>query len=137
MGVSIQRGFPKTWSLTCCYSNGYVHYCNYNFRYAFTRDISVQPPIDPIQNVDNLSAAFEDGVTTVMFSRLKDTGDVNDFSLSNCIYFLFAWGGDVTNITSREISYHGASRRFISDSLICIPTSTSFCPEKCKINFIT
>ena len=95
----------------------------------------MQPPIDPIQDIFNASASFEDGVTTVMFSRLKDTGDVNDISLSNCVFFLHAWGGGVTNFTSREISYHGVSRRFISNSLICLPTT--FCPERCKIHFIS
>ena len=96
----------------------------------------MQPPRDSIQNVDNASASFEDGVTTVMFSRLRDTGDEDDLSLSNCVYFLYAWGGGVTNISSGEISYHGAFRRNISNTLICIPTSTSFC-QRCKItNFI-
>ena len=101
-------------------------------RYAFTRSIFVQPPRDPIQNVDNAFATFEDGVTTVRFSRQKDTGDVNDFSLSDCLYFLFAWGGAVFDINTGQIGYHGATRRFVSDSLVCIPTSTSFCNEQRK-----
>ena len=95
-------------------------------RYSFER---VQPPRDPIQNVDNPFASFEDGVTTVRFSRQKDTGDVNDFSLNDCVYFLYAWGGAVTNINTAQIEYHGKTRRFISDSLECMPDST-FCPER-------
>ena len=97
----------------------------------------MQPPRDPIQNIEDVSATFEDGFTTVRFSRQKDTGDVNDFSLSNCMHFLYAWGGGVTDISTGQIEYHSATRRFISDSLICIPTSVTFCPERCMVtNFI-
>ena len=105
-------------------------YGNYvSFRYAFER---VEPRIDAIQNVDNGSASFEDGVMTVRFSRARDTGDLReDISLSTCVFFLFAWGGDV-NVATSQIEYHGRSRRKVSESLICIPTSTSFCPEFCK-----
>ena len=92
----------------------------------------MQPPRDPIHNVDNTYASFEDGVTTVRFSRQKDTGDMNDFSLNDYVYFLFAWGGAVFDINTGQIGYHGVSRRFVSDSLECIPTSTSFCSEQCK-----
>ena len=91
----------------------------------------MQPPRDPIQNIDNTFASFEDGVTTVRFSRQKETGDVNDFSLNDCVFFLFAWGGAV-NFSTAQIQYHGSNRRFISDSLICFPSS-SFCPERGKI----
>ena len=89
----------------------------------------MQPSHDPIQNVDNIFASFENGATLVRFSRLKDTGDVNDFSLSDCVYFLHAWGGAVYDINTKQVAYHGAFRRFVSESLECIPTSTSFCPE--------
>ena len=92
----------------------------------------MQPHRDPIQNVDNTFASFENGVTTVRFSRQKDTGDVNDTSLSDCIHFLYAWGGDVTDINTGQIAYHGENRRFTSESLECIPTSVTFCPERCK-----
>ena len=91
----------------------------------------IQPPRDAIQNVDNTFAFFEDGVTTVKFSRKKDTGDVNDFSLSDCIHFLYAWGGGVFNVNTGQIGFHGVTRRFVSDSLECIPTSVTFCPP-CK-----
>jgi len=67
----------------------------------------------------------------VRFSRQKDTGDVNDTSLNDCVYFLYAWGAAVTDINTGQIEYHGETRRFISDSLQCMP-SASFCPERCK-----
>ena len=98
-----------------------------NCRYATAR---VQPPRDSIQNVDNAMASFEDGVTTVSFSRLRDTGDVDDdISLDNCVHFLYAWGGAVSDISTGQIEYHGATRRFVSRSLQCIPSD---CPERCK-----
>ena len=87
------------------------------------------PHRDSIQNVDNAMASFEDGVTTVRFSRLRDTGDENDISLNNCVNFLYAWGGAVSNINTGQIEYHSATRRFVSDSLECIPST---CSVRCK-----
>ena len=102
-----------------------MHASPCNCRYATAR---VMPPRDPIQNVDNAMASFEDGVTTVSFSRLRDTGDKDDISLNNCVHFLYAWGGAVSNINAGQIEYHGATRRFVSDSLECIPSD---CPNRC------
>ena len=102
-----------------------IHTSLCNCRYATAR---VMPPRDPIQNIDNAMASFEDGVTTVSFSRLRDTGDENDISLNNCVYFLYAWGGAVSNINTGQIEYHGATRRFVSNSLECIPSD---CPNRC------
>ena len=108
-----------------------VYYQMLNCRFA-TPGKRVQPPSDAMQNVGNASASFEDGITTVKFSRKKSTGDVNDFSLMDCMYFLYAWGG-VLDVNTRKIGYHNANRRFISNSMECIPTSITFCPERCKI----
>ena len=87
------------------------------------------PPRDSIQNVDNSSTSFEDGVMSVRFSRLRDTGDENDISLNDCVHFLYAWGGAVFNFNSGEVGYHFGTRRFLSESLECIPST---CPEQCK-----
>ena len=95
-------------------------------------ELTTPPPHDAIQNVEDTYASFDNGVTTVRFSRVRDTRDVNDFSLSDCIFFLYAWGGEVFNITNGAIAYHGLNRRFVSDSLVCIPISKTFCPERCK-----
>jgi len=103
-------------------------YITVHCRYVVER---AEPPCDTIQNVDNSFASFEDGVTTVKFSRQKDTRDMNDISLNDCVYFLYAWGGAVTNINTGRIHYHGATRRFISASLQCMPSS-SFCPKRCE-----
>ena len=84
-----------------------------------------------MQNVDNVSALFVEGVTTVQFSRDKITGDSDrDLSLSVCRFLLFAWSGNA-NIDTRVIQYHGVQNRTFSDTLICFPTS-SLCPERCK-----
>jgi len=103
-------------------------YITVRCRYAVGQ---AEPPRDAMQNVDKSFASFEDGITTVRFSRQKDTGDPNDVSLNRCVYFLYAWGGAVTNISAGRIEYHGVTRRFISNSSHCIPSSNC-CPKLCK-----
>lgn len=93
-----------------------------------------QPLQDSEQNVESTSVSFNNNITTVRFSRARCTEDVNDFSLNVCRYFLFAWG-NVTNIKTGEIGSYcdGMGQTFISDDLICLPISTSVCPEECKL----
>jgi len=86
---------------------------------------------DSQQDIEDFSISHDNGTTVLILSRRRNTGDENDFSLDVCRYFLFAWG-DVIDILSGEIGGHGFGQRFISDTLICIPTSTSLCPEQCK-----
>lgn len=88
---------------------------------------------DSEQNVANTSVSFNNGITTVSFSRLKNTGDENDFSLDVCRYFFFAWG-DVNDIKTGEINSPGMVH-YILDNPICLPTSTSLCPEISKLWF--
>ena len=91
----------------------------------------MEPPRDPIQNVDNASASFVNGVTTITFSRDKVTGDSDrDLSLSVCCFLLYAWSGNA-DINTGVIQYHGNQNRAASDTLICFPSS-SLCPERCK-----
>ena len=67
------------------------------------------------------------------FSRDKITNDPNqDFRINRCLYFIFAWSGNA-DINTGVIQYHGGQHRFVSDTLICIP-SASFCPGRCKKN---
>ena len=91
--------------------------------------------IDTVQNVDDASASFANGFTTVTFSRGKITNDIQqDVTLDLCRYFLYAWGGSV-DINSRVIESHG-TRFSRSTELFCFP-ATTVCPEKCmytKIN---
>ena len=91
----------------------------------------MEPPRDPIQNVDNFSASFMEGVTIVQFSRDKITGDSDrDLTLSVCRFLLYAWSGNA-DIDTGVIQYHGNQNRISSDTLICFPSS-SLCPERCK-----
>ena len=101
-------------------------------RFAFVTEQTTPPPHDKVQNIEDTSASFENGVTTVRFCRVRDTGDVNDYSLTYCIFFLYAWGGDVFNTTTGAIAYHGLNRRNTSESPVCIPISRTFCPDRCK-----
>ena len=93
--------------------------------------ISGQLLRDSEQNVDNASVSFNNNITTVRFSRARCTKDENDFPLNVCQYFLFGWG-NVIDIRTGEIDSHG-SNRVVSDELICLPISTSLCPEECKL----
>ena len=75
------------------------------------------------------------------FSRQRDTGDEDDFSLSVCRYFLFAFG-EVIDIRMGEIDIGQRSpsdvvikQRFDVEEPICIPTSSSLCPEVCKLYY--
>ena len=98
-----------------------------SYRYATDR---AQPPRDVIQNVNDGSASFVDGITTVEFSRDKVTGDSeDDLSLNVCRYLLYAWSGDA-NINTGVIQFHGTQNQGVSDTLLCFPSS-SLCPERC------
>ena len=84
-----------------------------------------------MQNVDNPSASFVDGVTAIQFSRDKVTGDSeDDLSLSVCRYLLYAWSGNV-NIETGVIQFHGSQNQTVSETLLCFPTP-SLCPERCE-----
>ena len=85
---------------------------------------------DSEQNIEDASVLFNNNITTVRFSRAKNTGDENDFSLDMCRYFLFGWG-NVVDINTGTIDSLNVSR-FTSDELICLPTSTALCPEMCE-----
>lgn len=100
---------------------------------------SGKPIRDSEQNVENASVLFDNGVTTVRFSRQKNNGDEDDFSLDVCRYFIFSWG-DVIDIITGEIVTEQSmgsdsvtiGQHSISDELICLPISTTSCPELCK-----
>ena len=70
------------------------------------------------------SASRVDGVTTVSFTRPRNSGDSDDLSLDVCRFFLFAFGP--ANIATGGVSYHGTNR-FVSSDRICIPTFAE-CP---------
>jgi len=89
------------------------------------------PPLDPIQNLFNQTAWRENGITTLKFSRPRQTGDSRDYQFSdvNCPYFIFPVMGGVFNAVNKRIRKH-ESTPVISDRRICIrscraPTTTS------------
>ena len=85
-----------------------------------------------MQNVNNGSASFVDGVTTVRFSRDKVTGDSeDDLTLSVCRYLLYAWGGNA-NVLTGVIQIHNSQNAAASATLLCFP-APSLCPERCEI----
>ncbi|KAI2797576.1 hypothetical protein BLOT_014110 [Blomia tropicalis] len=89
------------------------------------------PPLDPVQNLYNQTAWRENGITTLKFSRPRQTGDSRDYQFSdtNCPYFIFPVMGGVFNAVNKRIRKH-ESTPVISDRPICIrscraPTTTT------------
>ena len=61
------------------------------------------------------------GITTISFTRPRNSGDSeDDFSLEECRYFFFGYGG-TADIDMRAIGYHPQTP-IISNDRICLPT---------------
>ena len=100
----------------------YTH--THTHRFAFAQ---AEPPIDDSQDIYNASAERVDGVTTITFNRPRNSSDINDTSLDECRFLLFAYGGRVILFaTPPVVIYHGfgPTRRAASLERICIPTFT-------------
>ncbi|XP_054164416.1 uncharacterized protein LOC128962102 [Oppia nitens] len=89
------------------------------------------PPLDQSQNLYNMSAWRENGITTLRFFRKRLTGDNRDFQFSdtNCPYLVFPVMGGVFNAVNKRIRKHETTP-LISDRRICIkscraPTTTT------------
>ena len=111
--------------------------CILSFRFAFDR---VQPRVDNIQNIINASVSRQNGHTILDFIRPLSSGDnADDISLTSCRYFLYAFGGAVTDFAQFEIGYHGASNRFDSSQRICLEARPDQClgELKCELTFFT
>lgn len=93
------------------------------------------PPLDPIQNLYNMSAWRENGITTLRFSRKRVTGDNRDFQFSdtNCPYLVFPVMGGVFNAVNKRIRKHETTP-IISDRRVCIrscrPSIATTAPEQ-------
>ena len=85
------------------------------------------PPADASQDITFTTAYHENGVTNVIFTRERVTGDPDDVPLDQCVYFLYAWGGSF-DASRQVIGYHGTNREASSD-LICLP-SADICPRE-------
>ncbi len=79
------------------------------------------PPLDPIQNLYNQTAWRENGITTLKFSRPRQTGDSRDYQFSDsaCPYFVFPVMGGVFNAVNKRIRKHEATP-VVSERRICV-----------------
>lgn len=79
------------------------------------------PPLDYQQNLYNMSAWRENGLTTLRFSRPRQTGDARDYQFSDtdCPYFMFPVMGGVFNAVNKRIRKH-ESTPVISEERICV-----------------
>jgi hypothetical protein len=79
------------------------------------------PPLDQSQNLYNMSAWRENGITTLRFFRKRITGDSRDFQFTdtNCPYLIFPVMGGVFNAVNKRIRKHEITP-IISDRKVCI-----------------
>ena len=105
-----------------CY---FLHHDIYTCRYATAR---AEPPIDASQDISNISASIQDGVTTINFVRPLASTDSDDLSLDVCRFFLYAYSGSVIYGNPNVISYHGFTNRGATSEMICLPS-----PAECPI----
>ena len=88
------------------------------------------PSWDSNNNLLASSIMFENGVTTMNFTRKRDTGDsVKDhaFSDTDCYYFVYPFSGGSFDASAKTISRH-SNTPVISDDKICI-SKCSMQPE--------
>lgn len=79
------------------------------------------PPLDQTQNLGNMTAWRENGVTTLSFTRPRQTDDARDYQFSdnNCPYFIFPVQGGVFNAVNKRIRKH-ESTPIVSEQRICV-----------------
>lgn len=79
------------------------------------------PPLDQQQNIHNMSAWRENGITTLKFHRKRLTGDSKDFQFSdeNCPYLIFPVQGGVFNAVNKRIRKHDMTP-IITEKRVCI-----------------
>lgn len=79
------------------------------------------PPLDQEQNIYNMTAWRENGITTLKFFRKRTTGDLKDFQFTdtNCPYFIFPIQGGLFNAVNKRIRKHEQTP-IISDNRICV-----------------
>lgn len=95
-------------------------------RWAFARQ---RPSYDIEQNIRNTSINFTDGEMTMIFIRDIISADVNnDTDLSQCVYLLRAWGGNVTNFTSPAL-FNKHVNNGVFDQQICLQDCVDILPS--------
>ncbi len=93
---------------------------DYFLRYATA---NAQPPVDVSQDISDTSYENVNGTTTIRFTRPRLSTDPNvDMSLDHCLYFLYAYGGNVGNFEDpMSVQQHSPSTRGNFENRICIP----------------
>ena len=78
----------------------------------------VTPTWDSTQDVMNVTGGYKDRVLYARFTRKRDTGDSNDFLLTDGQqpYVILAWDGYVYAPTG-AFSYHGSTNRQVSGQI--------------------
>jgi len=87
--------------------------------------IRSQPPVDLSQDIADAVASFQNGFTTINFTRPRNPGDTNDISLDQCRFLLYAYGSPAIVATS-TIVYHLSNRGILTESF-CLPSAND-CP---------
>lgn len=80
-----------------------------------------QPLLDASQNIFNMSGRIVDGVTTLFFSRKRNTHDPKDLAFTNdhCLYMMFPVRGGAFNSVNKKIRKHEVVP-VVSTNRICI-----------------
>ena len=102
---------------TYTYILAHVHTYIHPHRYIVAR---AQPPVDESQDISDIMAVHENGVTTMSFTRQRKPEDKDDRSLDQCRFFLFGWGGEA-DVGTKTIGYHPQTP-IVSTDRICVPT---------------
>ncbi|KAB7506882.1 hypothetical protein Anas_02118 [Armadillidium nasatum] len=86
------------------------------------------PVVDAKQGILNKSASLKDGITTLHFSRKRETDDTKEdlsFTDSKCLYLVFPVKGGKANYVNKRISKHQQTPT-ISSQRICIRSCSKF-----------
>lgn len=108
-----------------------------------------RPSLDKSQDIRKTFVDQNDNVTTMRFTRKRNTGDNRDLEL-NCQYFLYAWGGDInkntmilkhkqTAVSNKEICVCSVAP--LTPTFTVIPNPTAMpnpsedteCPPQCSL----
>lgn len=96
-----------------------------SLRFAFGR---VEPRIDGIQSITNASVYRQNGRTILDFTRPLSTGDnADDVQLTSCRFFIYGFGGAVSNFAQPQISQHRGVP-ITSNQRICLEVQPDQCP---------
>ncbi|XP_074597944.1 uncharacterized protein LOC141852736 isoform X2 [Brevipalpus obovatus] len=85
-----------------------------------------QRPLDKKQDIHNMTAWRENGITSLKFYRYRKTDDVYDFQFSDthCPYLMFPVRGGVFNAVNKRIRKHEVTP-IVSEHRVCIRSCSS------------